>query len=408
MSAASDGPDGLAGPPPPDRAASAATDGPDAPAGVIGSGVSAGSEGSGASGDPGGHGDDATMADVAERAGVSVSTVSRTLRGLSSVSPQTRDRVEKAARELSFAVSRSASSLVTGKTRRIAVLTPHLDSWFLGNTIAGVSAVLREAELDLLVYSVTDVAERRAFFDRLPARRNADAMLVTCFDLTPEERARLDALGMPVVFVSQHAPGRPSVYIDDADSALRGMRHLLNLGHRRIAFLQSSDNTGFYWSSQERLTGYRNALAEAGLPYDEELVLYPVARHRRGIREAVGQLLSLRNPPTAVFAESDEVAIEVMGLLRSAGVDIPGRISILGFDDHHFSEWLDLTTVAQPVEEIGRAAAELARSIIDDPEADPARHIVFPTRVIPRGSTAPPAPTEAARREAGPARPHDI
>ncbi|WP_317259594.1 MULTISPECIES: LacI family DNA-binding transcriptional regulator [Streptomyces] len=379
MSAAFDSPAGVTGSAPPDSAVTRLP----------------GQESAGADG----HGGEATMADVAERAGVSVSTVSRTLRGLSSVSPQTRGRVEKAARELSFAISRSASSLVTGKTRRIAVLTPHLDSWFLGNTIAGVSGVLREAELDLLVYSVTDLAERGAFFDRLPARRNADALLVTCFDLTPEERARLDALGMPVVFVSQHVPGRPSVYIDDVDSAQRGMRHLLNLGHRRIAFLQSSDDTGFHWSSKERLTGYRKTLEEAGLPYDEELVLYPVARHRRGIREAVGHLLSLRTPPTAVFAESDEVAIEVMGVLRSSGVDVPGRMSVLGFDDHHLAEWLDLTTVAQPVEDIGRAAAELARSIIDDPEADPTRHVVFPTRVIPRGSTAPPTPPPAGAQE---------
>ncbi|MET7904706.1 LacI family DNA-binding transcriptional regulator [Streptomyces sp. NPDC005355] len=364
---------------------------------------------SAASDGPAGHDGEATMADVAQRAGVSVSTVSRTLRGLSSVSPKTRGRVEKAARELSFAVSRSASSLVTGKTRRVAVLTPHLDSWFLGAALSGVSAVLREADLDLLVYSVPDLAERTAFFDRLPARRNADALLVVSFDLTTEERARLDELGMPVIFVSQHAPGRPSVYIDDAEGARRGMRHLLNLGHRRIAFLQSSDDTGFSWSSQARLTGYRQALEEAGLPYDEELVHYPVVRRRRGIGEAVGHLLSLRHPPTAVFAESDEVAIEVISVLRAARIDVPGRMSVLGFDDHQLAEWLDLTTVAQPVVDIGRAAAELARSIIEDPDADPARHRVFPTRVIPRGSTAPAAaPTEGARREAGAARPHDI
>lgn len=356
-----------------------------------------------------GHDGEATMADVAQRAGVSVSTVSRTLRGLSSVSPQTRKRVEKAARELSFAVSRSASSLVTGKTGRVAVLTPHLDSWFLGAALSGVSQVLREADLDLLVYSVPDLAERTAFFDRLPARRNADALLVVSFDLTPQERARLDELGMPVIFISQHAPGRPSVYIDDADGARRGMRHLLNLGHRRIAFLQSSDDTGFYWSSQARLTGYRQALEEAGLVYDEDLVHYPVARQRRGIGEAVGHLLSLRHPPTAVFAESDEVAIEVISVLRAARIDVPGHMSVLGFDDHQLAEWLDLTTVAQPVVDIGRTAAELARSIIEDPDADPARHRVFPTRVIPRGSTAPAAPpARGARPEAGAARPHDI
>src|SRR5438552_1630905 len=98
---------------------------------------------------------EATMADVAKRAGVSVSTVSRTLRGLSTVSDETRMRVEKAARELSFAISRSASSLVTGRTGRVAVLLPDLESWFLGAVLSGMAPALREAGLDLLVYSVT-------------------------------------------------------------------------------------------------------------------------------------------------------------------------------------------------------------------------------------------------------------
>ncbi len=330
------------------------------------------------------------MADVARRAGVSVSTVSRTLRGLSVVSARTRDRVEKAAAELSFAISRSASSLVTGRTRRIAVLVPPMRSWFPGAVLSGISEVLGGNDLDLLIYSVTSMRERAEFFDRLPARRNADALMVVSFDLTPAERGRLDELHMPVVLVSQHAPGRASVYIDDVAGARRGTRHLLNLGHRRVAFVQTADPSGFAWSSKDRLVGYRQALEEAGLPYDEDLVVRISPGRRRSLVEAVGHLLSLPGQPTAVFAEADDIATRVLGVLRAERIDVPGRMSVLGFDDQEMSEWLDLTTVAQPAVQVGRTAAALVASIVDVPGTDATRHIVLPTRLIPRGSTAPP------------------
>src|ERR1044072_2448761 len=145
-----------------------------------------------------------TLADVAERAGVSPSTVSRTMRGLTSVSPEVRAPAEKAARELNCAISRQASSLVTGRTGVMAVLVPTLDSWFMGAALSSLGPLLREARMELTVYVVPDVDERATFFERLPARRNADALLVFCFDLSKEETARLDDLGMPVIYISQH------------------------------------------------------------------------------------------------------------------------------------------------------------------------------------------------------------
>jgi len=332
------------------------------------------------------------MADVALLAGVSVSTVSRTLRGLSVVSPQTRERVERAAQDLSFAISRSASSLVTGRTRRIAVLVPPTCSWFPGTVLSGISAVLGPADLDLLVYEVASMDERAAFFDRLPARRNADALMVVSFDLTPREHDRLDALHMPVVLVSQHAEGRASVYIDDVAGARRGTRHLVGLGHRRIAFVQSADPSGFSWSSKDRLVGHRQALAEAGVPCDGELVVRVAPDDRASLEAAVDRLLGLAQPPTAVFAEADDVATRILGVLRERRVAVPAQLSVMGFDDQDHARWLDLTTVAQPAREVGRAAAGLVAAIVDVPGTDPSRHIVLPTRLLARGSTAPPPP----------------
>ncbi|MFZ3566095.1 LacI family DNA-binding transcriptional regulator [Streptomyces sp. BH097] len=331
----------------------------------------------------------ATLADVAQRAGVSPSTVSRTLRGLSTVSPQTRERVEQAARELSFAISRSASSLVTGRTGRIAVLVPNMESWFLGAVLAGLAPELNAAGLDLLVYSVTTAEQRARFFDRLPARRNADALLVVSFALSPEERERLDGLGMPLVFVSQHEKGRASVYVDDAEAALRGTRHLLNLGHRRIAYIEPADDSGFAWSSRARLEGYRAALAEAGVEHDEDLVRQVAQWQGPSLDAAVGRLLSLTEPPTAIFAETDDIAFRLLTVLRGANVPVPQRMSVLGFDDHAMAAPWDLSTMAQPARQLGVAAAELACGVVQEPETNLERHVVLPVELVPRGSTGP-------------------
>ncbi|WP_308375772.1 LacI family DNA-binding transcriptional regulator [Streptomyces sp. MMS20-AI2-20] len=346
----------------------------------------------------------ATLADVARRAGVSPSTVSRTLRGLPTVSPETRARVEEAARELSFAISRSASSLVTGRTGRVAVLVPNLDAWFLGAALAGMAPALNAAGLDMLVYSVTTAEQRAQFFDRLPARRNADALLVVSFALSPEERARLDDLGMPLVFVSQHEQGRAGVYVDDVEAARRGTRYLLNLGHRRIAYLEPADPSGFAWSSRARLDGYRAALAEAGIERDDDLVRQVADWQGPSLDAAVGRLLSLAEPPTAIFAETDDIAFRLLTVLRGVNVPVPQRMSILGFDGHAMAEPWDLSTMAQPARRLGEVAAELAHSVIYDPEAYRERHVVLPVELVPRGSTGPapgPWPGDRAGEGAG-------
>jgi DNA-binding LacI/PurR family transcriptional regulator len=345
------------------------------------------------------------MADVAERAGVSTSTVSRTLRGLSTVSPAVRARVEQAARELNFAVSRQAASLVTGRTGNVAVLVPTLDAWFMGSALSSLAPLLRAAGMELNVYVIPDLAARTSFFERLPARRNADALLVFSFDLTDEETARLDNLGMPVIYVSQHVEGRPSVYVDDVAGALHGTRHLLNLGHRRIAFVQTVGASGFSFSSNERLFGYQQALTEAGIPLDDDLVVATHVGDKRGTAEALGKLLSLREPPTAVFAEQDEVAVALIWTLRKTQLPVPERISVLGFDDQPAADWFDLSTVAQSPSDIGREAGELALSLINDPDADHERHVVLPTYVIPRATTTPP-PTPRHEQDGSGEQPH--
>jgi DNA-binding LacI/PurR family transcriptional regulator len=328
-----------------------------------------------------------TMPDVARRAGVSVSTVSRALRGSAKVAPETRRRVEQAASELSFAVSRTASSLATGRTGRVAAVVPQLGMWFPAKLLDGAQSALRVGGLDLIVYCIGSMDERRAFFDRLPARRNADALIVASFTLDEAERGRLDALGMPVIFASQRVAGRPSVFVDDVEGARQGTRYLVNLGHRRIAYLRPAKAPGFRWSAGGRETGFHQALNEAKIPTHDQLVVDTAPRAEGGM-QAMSELLTYRHPPTAVFAENDEMAIGALQALRRAQVPVPGGMSVVGFDDHDLAVALDLTTVAQPVTDIGLRAGELAVAVAGGRHAP--TEVQLPTRLLLRGTTGPP------------------
>ncbi|GAA0549695.1 LacI family DNA-binding transcriptional regulator [Saccharopolyspora erythraea] len=333
------------------------------------------------------------MSDVADRAGVSLSTVSRALRGAPGVAPEVRERVQRAAAELSYVVSRNASGLVTGATGRVAVLVPFLQPWFFGVALAGIGTRLRQADLDMLVYQVGDMRGVEEYLGELPLRRNVDAVIALSLDLDEREIAVLDEVGVPVVFVSQRIPERASVFIDNAAAARSATRHLLNLGHTSIAFVQSADSTGFEWSSAERVNGYREAMAEAGV---RPQVLVGESGPRGGAL-AAGELLSRAEPPTAIFAESDDVAMGVLRVLQRSGLAVPEVMSVLGFDNHDMAELLDLSTVAQPVSEMGAVAARLAVEAVADPAAVP--HVELATNLLVRGSTA--GPRAASRLVGG-------
>ncbi|QVQ50493.1 substrate-binding domain-containing protein [Spiractinospora alimapuensis] len=327
------------------------------------------------------------MRDVADRAGVSLSTVSRALRGAPGVDPEVRRRVERCARELSYVVSRNASGLVTGRTGRIAALVPFLQPWFFGVALAGVSDALRDADLDLLVYQVGDVGQLDACLRRLPLSRNADAVIAVALDLKTTERARLDELGVPLVFCNQRVDEYPSVYIDNEAASVAATRHVLNLGHTDVAFIGSRDATGFAWTSDERWRGHAEAMAAAGLP--RRLVIGGPGH--RGGASGMAELLSSDTVPTAVLAESDDIAMGVLTTLQRSRVAVPDAISVVGFDNNDVAEVLDLTTVAQPVYDLGFQAGQLAGSAL---EGDVPRdyHVVLPTQLVLRRSTSTPRP----------------
>lgn len=330
------------------------------------------------------------MADVAEEVGVSLATVSRALRGLDGVSEDTRERVREVAARLDYIPSPEASGLAGRSTGRVAVVLHDLPSWYGSSVTVGLERELRPAGLDLLVRCVDDPADRVRFFATMPLRRKVDAVVIVAIAPTPEEAARLHEGGVAVVAAGSHGTGFPCVAIDDELAAQQAVNHLLQLGHERIALLNTVAATDRAWQAQrDRENGYRAAMAAAGIPVDEDLVV-SWSGGSRGGAQGMDHLLSGRRLPSAVFAFSDEVALGAMRSLRRAGIEVPRQISVIGIDDHPLAELTDLTTVAQDPVALGRASAQVTLDLL---HGRPVRDVgTFPTRLVVRGTTAPPTP----------------
>ena len=312
----------------------------------------------------------ATMDDVAALAGVSTSTVSRALRDSPLISASTRERVRQAADQLDFALSRAASALATGRLGRIGLLVSGpLSTWFNASVLDAAYAELRASGQELVIYSTKTEDDRAEFFATLPAQRNVDALIVASFRLRPDEYARLAELSVPVVYLNQQVENSASVFIDDAAAAALGTRHLINLGHRRIAYVTTRDPEGFTFSAAHRHDGVQQAVAQHNLAHPDDqvsAVAVTVEATGGGVEVgqlAVGQLLGGDTLPTAVVTESDEVAMSLIPALQRAGLRVPSDVSVLGFDDNVLAPLFDLTTIAQPVADLGRAAARAALTL---------------------------------------------
>jgi LacI family repressor for deo operon, udp, cdd, tsx, nupC, and nupG len=334
-----------------------------------------------------------SMADVAALAGVSVSTVSRALRGSELVSPETITRVQSAAQALSFAVSRAASSLATGRLNRIAVLVSgSLGAWFNGTLLDVIYGCLHQRGYELMIFRTFGAQDRDEFFATLPARRNADALIVASLELTSSQRQRLHELGMPLVYVNQTVRGSVSVAIDDVAGCEVAARHLINLGHRRLAFVRNTPRTGHNHSSDGRLAGFHRAVRAAGLPRS-----LPVVLGGSGSTDGdgiVAQLLAQSEMPTGLVVDSDELALSVLAALGRVGLRVPADLSVIGFDDHAMAATFGLSTIAQPLDRLGREAAALALALIDG-ERLRRRTVTAPTQLRLRETTG--RPPESAR-----------
>ena len=333
-----------------------------------------------------------TIGDVARRADVSVATVSRALRGLPNVAPSTRTRVLQAAEELQYVSNPSASQLAGGRSLTVGLVVPMLGQWYYSRVFTGVEGVVGAAGYDVMPFTLSGPGGVSRFVESLPFRRRVDGLVLVDAPLDDDQIAVVRAAGATLVTMGLLIDGVAGLAVDNLAAARLAVGHLTGLGHERIALIGGADDDPFRFAAPvDRRRGYQEALAAAAIDDDPALVVAGNFSLEGGA-EAMHQLLTLDEPPTAVFAGSDEMAIGAMQVARDAGLRVPEELSIVGIDDHDVSEYIGLTTIRQDVVAQGERAAQLLLEQLDPEHVQPPAHERHPTRLVVRRTTAPPAP----------------
>lgn len=328
-----------------------------------------------------------TIAEIAQIAGVSIPTVSKVLNGRTDVAQQTRERVERVIEEYGFVRNRAARALRKGKTGLVDLVLPRLDDEYFLPILEGASQILREAGMRLVLTSTHYHSEEDAQWINDATDRSIDGILL----VLPTEEAieRLEQSGRPFVLI--HNQGgllnmAPSVRITSWEGGFVATQHLLNLGHRRIAYIGKTSPTR---DAIERIAGYRAALDAAHLPIDPQLECAGEFNEIDGYH-ATRALLQLAEPPTAIFAGNDHQAAGVYRALHELGITVPDEMSVIGFDNLPYTAIMNppLTTIHAPRLELGRAAAAILVSLINEKPPETAR-VVLPTHLVERQSCRP-------------------
>jgi LacI family transcriptional regulator len=330
----------------------------------------------------------ATISDVATRAGVGVGTVSRVLNG-GPVSPARREKVLAAIEQLGYRPSASARALARGRKGVVGVVVPFFTHPSAVERMRGVMEGLGGSPLELIVFNVGSPEHRDRHLERLRTLHQVDGVLVISLSPHDHEVEAFRRAGMPVVLLDAEHPLLPRVVTDDVRGGELATEHLLALGHRRIAFMgDDSDPRYGFVSSARRLEGHRRALRAAGLPAPREY--RREGPHGRAIAHRLTrELLGLPDRPTAIFAASDTQALGVLEATTAAGLDVPGDLSVVGFDDLEVSAYVGLTTVRQALRDSGRRGAELLLAAVEGRAPAPLEE-VLPLELVARRTAGPP------------------
>lgn len=325
-----------------------------------------------------------TVKDVARLAGVSTATVSRALRGFESVDPELRRHVLEVADRLNYVGSPAAAALSTGRAGAIAVITPFVNRMAFQRMLTGIERELRESATDILLYCTGDPSDPHPVPPHKRLARRVDGFLVLSISAESPDMQEILRLGMPVTMFGSHGPWTSNVTIDDRGGAAVAVEHLIESGHRRIGVIYGRETHDAAVLEHERYLGFSDAMERAGLPIDPALLVSGGFTIHGG-ESAMHHLLDADEPPTAVFAFSDEMAYGALRAINSRGLRPGADIAVIGYDDHELSELLGLSTISVPFEEIGKAAA---RALISDIEGRGGQQsIALETKLVLRAST---------------------
>ena len=328
----------------------------------------------------------AGIKEVAAEAGVSAATVSRALRGMHHVNAATRKKIEEAAQKVGYFIDPDKGPTPHTRTKSVGIVAPYISSWYFAQVINGAEQELREHGFDLLLYNFSHMKGRERLFQHQALKGRVDALIVISLPPTEEEFESMLALQIPIALVGMHHKNVSSIAIDDVAGARTATQHLVNQGHKQIALMSGRPDDPFNFSvPQDRRLGFMQVLAENKLDWLPGREVHGDFTMHGGAR-AMDELLARPSRPTAIFCESDEMAIGAMQAVKRHGLNVPKDISIVGFDGHEMAEFSDLTTIEQPASLMGEMAA---KSIMDQlkRQSVASTSLTLPTTLIVRNST---------------------
>ncbi|TQK50170.1 LacI family transcriptional regulator [Streptomyces sp. SLBN-118] len=327
-----------------------------------------------------------TLARIAELAGVSVPTVSKVLNGYRDVSVRTQERVERIIAQEGYV---RPSKPRDGAGALLDLVINDLDSAWAAEILTGAEEVAREHRMHLVLRAVhTDAPPALGWLEALGARGSRGVILVLS-DLTAVQRRELRRMSIPFVVVDAVGGADPpanSVTVTNRHGGFSAAQHLISLGHSRIAVIGGPEHLS---CTRERVAGYRDALKVAGLRCDPRLIRYGPFRHEEGYRQACA-LLELPTPPTGIVAGNDVQALGAYQALKEHRLRVPSDVSVVGFDDVHFTPWTSppLTSVRQPLRDMGALATRMLVTLVNGGQPPVAR-IELATNLVVRESTGP-------------------
>jgi LacI family transcriptional regulator len=326
-----------------------------------------------------------TIRDVALQAGVSHQTVSRVINGKEDVSPETRALVEAAIEQMGYHPSAIARSMARGQTHTLACISPNLTDYTLASVIEGAETEARQHDYFLLSSSAKDPESFSRLVDELVGHRRVDGLIV----INPYSDKRFEHLpaNFPMVFVGaqSHQQDVSSVCLDDEKVAYEAAKHLISLGHTKIAMITGPMEED---CSLDRTAGYQRALQEAGISFDKAGVIEGDWSASSG-QNALISLIDQGRAPSAVFAQNDRMAMGVLRAARDLNIKVPAQLAVIGIDDMPLSSYFDppLTTMRQDMPRIGQEATRMLLDIIQKKNTD-LREVKLPAQLVVRQSTS--------------------
>jgi LacI family transcriptional regulator len=328
-----------------------------------------------------------TIHDVARIAGVGTGTVSRVLNNNPNVKATTRAKVLTVIAELNYKPDPIARSMISHRTNSIGIMIPFFTRPFHVEILRSVEAALQQSNHQMVLYNIETNAQRDTYFSDLPMHHRVDGLLIISLPVEETSAQNLKKAAIPTVLLDTYNPLLTSLVVNNVEGAYQAVKYLLQKGHRRIGFINGLTNERSFKFNQanDRLIGFHRALGEADLLFEPELILTSEWSREAG-RTVALQLLSRSPRPTAIFAASDIQAAGVLEAARSLKLRVPEELSLIGFDGIELSELLDLSTIQQPIAEMGTLSIQQLLAHIDNPARSP-ELIRLDTTLVERHTT---------------------